>query len=93
MWRDRGVDTHSFGLVEETHTYVTTVVATEVDEVDGGTNPEVDAWQPHQHSVLETLGEVGSVSVQRMVPILSFRQKKTKLKLVENMKTSSCSVL
>ena len=36
--------THSFGFVEVTHTYVATVMAAEVDEVDGGTQPEVEAW-------------------------------------------------
>lgn len=37
-------NTHSFSFVEESHAYVALVVAAEVDEVDGGTYPEVEAW-------------------------------------------------
>lgn len=62
--------THSFGFVEVTHTYVATVMTVEVDEVDGGTQPEVEAWQPHQDSVLEALCEVWVRSVPCTVPIL-----------------------
>lgn len=66
----KGHITHSFSFVEVTHTYVAMVVAAEVDEVDGSTHPEVEAWQPHQDSVLEALGEVGVSSVPCTVPIL-----------------------
>lgn len=53
-----------------THTYVAVVVATEVEEVEGGAYPEVKAWQPHQHGVLEALREVRLGRVPRTVPIL-----------------------
>lgn len=53
-----------------THAYVAAVVAPEVDEVDGGTNPEVEAWHPHQHGVLETGGEVWIRRMPRTVPVL-----------------------
>lgn len=60
------------------HAYVATVMAAEVDEVDGGTYPEVEAWQPHENSVLETLGEVWVFSVPGMVPILTEERKRRK---------------
>lgn len=68
--------THGFSFVEVTHTYVATVMAAEVDEVDGGTYPEVEAWQPHQDSVLEALGEVWVSSVPCTVPILVEARRK-----------------
>lgn len=59
------------------HTNIATVVAAEGDEVDGGTYPEVEAWQPHQDSVLETVGEVRIFCVPCTVPILEeVRRKK-----------------
>lgn len=66
----KGTATHSFSFVEVSHTYVALVMAAEVDEVDGGTHPEVEAWQPHKDSVLEALGEVRVRSVPCTVPIL-----------------------
>lgn len=65
VWR-----THSFGFVEVTHTYVAVIVPTKVDEIEGGTQPEVDAWQPHQDGVLEARGEVRLCSIPWAVPIL-----------------------
>lgn len=58
VWR-----THSFGFVEVTHTYVAVIVPTKVDEIEGGTQPEVDAWQPHQDGVLEARGKVRLCSI------------------------------
>lgn len=68
--------THSFSFVDVTHTYVATVMTAEVDEVDGGTYPEVEAWQPHKDSVLEALGEVWISSVPGTVPILVEKREK-----------------
>lgn len=68
--------THSSSFVDVTHTYVAMIVAAEVDEVDGGTYPEVKAWQPHQDRVLEALGEVWVIRVPRTVPILVTEKKK-----------------
>lgn len=52
------------------------VVAAKVDEVDGGTYPKVEAWQPHQDSVLEALGEVWVFCVPCAVPILVEARRK-----------------
>lgn len=59
-----------------THTYVAMVMAAEVDEIDGGTHPEVKAWQPYQDSVLEALGEVWVIGVPCTVPILEEKKNK-----------------
>ena len=59
-----------------THAYVAAVVAAEVDEVDGGTDPEVEAWHPHQHGVLETVCEVWIRSMPRTVPVLAGEEEK-----------------
>lgn len=50
------------------------VMGMEVDEVKGCTYPKVEAWQPHQDRVLETLGEVGISGVPCTVPILEKEQ-------------------
>ncbi len=62
------------------HTYVAMVMAAEVDEVDGGTHPQVEAWQPHQNSVLEALGEIWVLSVPCAVPILVERRRKKRIR-------------
>lgn len=62
-----------------THTYVAIVMAAEVDEIDGGTQPEVEARQPHQDSVLEAPGEVWVRSVPRTVPILVEANRKKRI--------------
>lgn len=56
------------------------VMGTEVDEVDGCTHPQVEAWQPHQDSVLEALSEVWVSSVPCTVPILGEARIKKSIK-------------
>lgn len=68
--------THSFSFVEVTHADVALVVAAEVNEVDGSAHPEIEAWHPHQNSVLETLSEVWVCSVPCTVPILVLERKR-----------------
>lgn len=61
-----------------THTYVAVIVAAEVDEVKWCTYPQVQAWQPHQDCILETLGEVGIRGVPCPVPILEKEHEESK---------------
>lgn len=72
--------THSFSLVEVSHTYVATVMAAKIKQVNGGTHPEIKTWQPHQDSVLEALCEVWVSSVPCMVPILLETRRKKRIK-------------
>lgn len=55
------------------------VMAAEVDEIDGGTHPEVKTWQPYQDSVLEALGEVWVIGVPCTVPILEEKKEQKEL--------------
>lgn len=65
-----GDKTHSFDFVKVIHADVAMAMVAEVDEVHGGTQPEVKAGQPHQQGVLEALGEVWVGSVPCAIPIL-----------------------
>lgn len=65
--------TYSFCFVEVIHTYIPMVMTVEINEVDGGTYPQIKAWYPHQDCVLEALGKIWVASVPRCVPILKKR--------------------
>ena len=48
-------------------------MAVEVQAVERGEEPEVHTGHPHQHRVLETVGEVRAGRVPRAVPVLGQR--------------------
>lgn len=62
--------THSFGFVEMCHLNVALVMVGEIEEVEGGADPEVQTRHPHKGSVLKALGEVRVAGVPRDVPLL-----------------------
>lgn len=52
------------------------VVAVEVKAVERGQQPQVDTGDPHQHRVLETLGQIWVGRVPRTVPVLQWVENK-----------------
>ena len=53
------------------------ILESEEQEVKGRTQPQVKAGKPHQHSVLETLGQVRVRGVPRHVPVLKQQNTNT----------------
>lgn len=53
-----------------------TVMAVEVKAIERGQQPQIDTGNPHQHCVLEALGQVRVCCVPRTVPVLQQREKK-----------------
>lgn len=64
------MEAHRFGTAETGDLDVSMVTAAEIQAVDGRTQPEVDAGDPHQDSVLEALGQVWVGGVPCSVPVL-----------------------
>ena len=64
------IATHQPGGAEAGDADASTVMAVKVEAIEGSTQPEVDAWDPHQNRVLETLGQVRVGRIPRSVPIL-----------------------
>ena len=62
--------THRLGAAEAGDGDVSMVVESEVEEVEGCAKPEVETGEPHQHCVLEALGQVGVMSEPGQVPVL-----------------------
>lgn len=60
------------------------VVTVEVKAVEGGQQPQVDTGDPHQHSVLETLGQIRIGCVPRAIPVLRQREKTNQQGQVNN---------
>lgn len=69
------VKSHHLGGAKAGHTDASMVMAVEVEAVKGGEQPEIDAGDPHEHCVLETLGQVRVGCVPRTVPVLQQRRK------------------
>ena len=62
--------TYSFGFIEICHLNVASVMAREIEEVEGEAEPEVTTRHPHEDRVLKALGEVGVAGVPRDIPLL-----------------------
>lgn len=69
------VMSYHLGSAEAGHANAPTVMAVEVETVERGQQPQVDARDPHQHCVLETLRQVWVGRVPCAVPVLVTRQK------------------
>lgn len=52
------------------------VVAIEMKAVERCQQPQVDTGDPHQHCVLETLGQVRVRRVPSAIPVLQWKEKK-----------------
>lgn len=61
---------HRFEAVHDGHHDVAFVVLLEIEEVERWRHPKVDAGQPCQDRQLETLSEVGSICVERIIGYL-----------------------
>lgn len=61
---------HHLGGTEAGHSNASAVMAVEVKAVEGGQQPEIDTWDPHQDCVLKTLSQVWVGCVPRTVPVL-----------------------
>ena len=64
---------HHLGGAQAGDADASVAMAVEVQAVEGGQQPEVHTGHPHQHRVLETVGEVGAGCVPRAVPVLGQR--------------------
>lgn len=67
---------HHFGGAEARHLNASMVAAVEMKAVEGSQQPQIDTRDPHQHCVLETLGEVWVGGVPCTVPVLHKRKEK-----------------
>lgn len=65
---------HHLGRAEAGHPDASTVMAVEVKAVEGGQQPQIDAGDPDQYCVLETLGQVWVGCVPCAVPVLHCRE-------------------
>lgn len=70
------VKSHHLGGAEAGHLNASAVMAVEVKTVERDKQPQVDTRDPHQHCVLETLGQVWVGCVPRTVPVLQHRERK-----------------
>lgn len=68
------VKSHHLGSAEARHLNASVVMAVEVKAVERGQQPQIDTGDPHQHRVLETLGQVWVGCVPRTVPVLQRRE-------------------
>lgn len=73
-----GRTSYRFCLVEVTHTDVAPVVAAHVHQVERGTEPQVEAWHPHQHGALKARSQVRIRRIPATVPILEERRTRSK---------------
>ena len=64
---------HHLGGAEAGDADASVAMAVEVQAVEGCQQPEVHTGHPHQHRVLETVGEVGTGRVPCAVPVLGQR--------------------
>ena len=69
------MQSHHLGGAEAGHSNASAVMAVEVKAVEGGQQPQIDTGDPHQHCVLETLGQVWVSRVPRSVPVLKQRER------------------
>lgn len=67
--------THHFCHAEAGHADPSGVMTVQVKTVERHQQPQVDAWYPHQHRVLETLGQVRVGCVPGPIPVLPDKEK------------------
>lgn len=65
-----GVTSHHLGTAEAGYLNSATVMAVEMEAVERCQQPQVDAGNPNQYCVLETLGQVWVGCIPRTVPVL-----------------------
>lgn len=62
--------THGFGFIQVAHADVATIVTSEVQEVKGCEQPEVETRDPDEDGVLKALRHVRVLRVPCAVPVL-----------------------